>query len=134
QQNALLRAQWGQATMEINRLRAQLETLRGGAGVAGGTPQPAADTPRATPGTATAAAANRLREENEDLRRRNRELTALAGLGPQDERVATQAARINSAFNKRTGRTVVRTQQERLHMTAGSRADHFLSLAYSYEG
>lgn len=119
-QNATLRTQWGQATLEINRLRAQL------AGQGGLSSLPADEQ--------AGDQVERLRRENEDLRSQAAQLTQLAGLAPRDERVGSQAGRITATYDAEADRTTVRTEQERLEVTAGSRARHFLSLAYSYDG
>jgi hypothetical protein len=60
----------------------------------------------------------------------NEHLTELAGVTPEGERVASAEARITT--ETADGETFVRSQPVKLRMLSGSRADHYLTLAYSY--
>lgn len=75
-----------------------------------------------------------LKLSNEDLSVQTRELTELAGLTPAGDRVESAASRFTTEYNDKTGQTTVRTGIEELKVTAGSAADHRLSLAYVFDG
>lgn len=150
-ENGVLRTQWGQATMELDRLRAENRRLKAQAPDTTSAPAsqvdsvaaPAAEDvakPQAADADGDARVAEleaevaRLRRQNEDLRGEKEQLTELAGVTAEGERVASQEARITSAYDESTGMTTVRTQPERLVLRQGSHADHYLSLAYEYPG
>ncbi len=76
----------------------------------------------------------KLQVTKEDLEVEKKELTELAGLTPSGDRVEVAASRFTSKYDESTGKTVVRTGTELLHVVKGSGADHQFSLAYMYDG
>ncbi len=156
-ENQTLRMQWGQATMELDRLRKELARLKLDADArpdaTAATASPDADAAPRAAATAPAGAdasskpearfegddaaqveLERLRRENVDLRAEKAELTQLAGMTADGEIVASQDARITTTYDDTADQTIVRTEPQAVRMLAGSAASHFLSLAYTYPG
>ncbi len=75
-----------------------------------------------------------LVEQTQTLTRQTEQLTELAGMTAQGERVASQAALIETIYREDSDSTLVRSKPERLTMTAGSSQDHFSTLVYTYPG
>jgi hypothetical protein len=76
----------------------------------------------------------RLENRGQDLEAEKQQLEQLAGVTTSGQKIESKRALIQSQFNQDAGRTVVRSKPEKLSITHGSRADHYLSLAYSYPG
>ena len=75
-----------------------------------------------------------LVEVNEDLTVQKKNLTELAGMTPEGKRVQSRRALIEILYNDKEQKTIVRSKAEKLIITRGSGADHFMSTAYSYPG
>jgi hypothetical protein len=148
-ENQMLRQQWGQATMELDRVRTQLQAMRErvleleAQRVDAPPPPPAEVAPPTEAPAAEATAVDaqqiahleaelaRVRRQNRELQTQRDQLTELAGVASEGERVAGVDARLTT--ERAGGEVVVRTTTERLRMTRGTRADHLLSLAYVYD-
>lgn len=76
----------------------------------------------------------KLEDREQDLETQKEQLEQLAGVTTTGQRVESQRANITSDYNDDEDKTVVRTKPNKLSLTHGSRADHYLSLAYSYPG
>jgi hypothetical protein len=75
-----------------------------------------------------------LQVVNEDLEVEKKNLTELAGMTAQGKRIASRRALIETLYNDQQHKTIVRSKPEKLTITRGSGADHFISAAYSYRG
>jgi hypothetical protein len=75
-----------------------------------------------------------LRAANEDLRIEKEQLTELAGVTAEGQQIESAEALIQSQYDAAVNQTVVRTATTPLNMTAGTHADHYMSLLYSFEG
>lgn len=75
-----------------------------------------------------------LETKSEDLAAEKQQLEQLAGITVSGEAVESKRALIESKFDKKSQRTVVRSKPEKLAITHGSRADHWFSVAYSFPG
>jgi len=76
----------------------------------------------------------RLENRGQDLEAEKQQLEQLAGVTTSGQKIESKRALIQSRFDSDSGRTVVRSKPEKMSITHGSRADHYLSIAYSYPG
>lgn len=76
----------------------------------------------------------RLIQQTEELTQQTEQLTELAGMTPQGDRVASQAALIETIYREDSDSTLVRSRPESLEVTAGTSQPHYLTLVYTYPG
>lgn len=75
-----------------------------------------------------------LETRGEDLEAEKQQLEQLAGVTTSGQKIESRRALIQSSYDADAGRTVVRSQPEKLSITHGSRDDHYVSVAYVYAG